>query len=180
MIHITQIIEILRKELSGWSVDGAVNLSLAEDASRLPLPAMYVGLAPCTYTVESLSTYLQNYVENFFIITCTPVMPNDDRTGKYGQDFVLTARRALLSILVNYRGFDNNSHPVVLTRDQPEKIDKARYYHRFEFAIRGSLDQNDARPLNLDIFNTLFAEYEPENSTDETPKPSQIITPIYD
>jgi hypothetical protein len=179
MIRITEIIEILRNELEGWSVDGAVNMALAEDASRLPLPAMYVGLGPCIYSVLSESTYLQEYIENFFIITCTPVMPNDDRTGKYAQDFIPTARDALMQILVNYKDLDPDSHAIVMTRDLPEKIDRARYYHRFEFRIKGRIDPDDVRPLDLDVFDTLFAEYVVDEATDDTPAVEETITPIY-
>ena len=179
MIRIIDIIEHLRNNLSGWSVEGAIDLSIAEDASRLPLPAMYIGLGPMVYEDISLSTYRQEYIQNFFILTCTPTRANDDRTGKYGQDFVSIARGYLLQLLVNNKQFDPDSHVITLSRDQPEKLDRARYYHRFDFRIKGALDQNDVTPLVLDYFDKLFAEYQVEESTDDTPVTQQYIQPLY-
>jgi hypothetical protein len=179
MIRVTEIIELLRNELQGWSVDGAVDLAIAEDSSRLPLPCMYVGLAPFTCQTVSFETYEQTYKENFFIITCTPTTPSDDRTGKYAQDFVYVARMALLSILGNNKDLDPESHAIMFERDLPEKLDRARYYHRFEFSVTGRFLPEDVRPLDLDVFDTMFNEYVPSDATDETPPVEQLITPIY-
>jgi hypothetical protein len=179
MIRVTQIIEYLRNNLPGWSIEGAIDLSIAEDASRLPLPAMYVGLAPMVYSDISTSTYLQDYIENFFIITCTPTTSNEDRTGKYGQDFVPIAREYLFKLLVNNKQFDPDSHVIMMGRDLPEKLDRARYYHRFEFRIAGRIAPEDVTPLQLDYFDKLFAEYQIQGFTEGSPVTQQFIQPIY-
>ncbi len=181
MIRITEIIALLRNEATNWSVDGAVNKAIAKDDSRLPLPALYVGLSSMVYTKVSQSTYLQDYVENFFVLSCTPTTLNDDKTGKYAQDYVPIIRQKLMSILVNYKGFDPDSHVVMLERDQPEDIDydRARYYHRFDFSITGRIDPTNVRPLVLDYFDTLTAQYVVDQATDDTPPVEQTITPLY-
>src|SRR5688572_8517820 len=104
MIHITQIIQYLREQFPSWSIDGAVEQAVAEDSSRLKPPSMFVGLGKFDASTISKSTYRQDYIERFVILTCTPLRANEDRTGKYAQDFVLNARRILLSSLVNYKG----------------------------------------------------------------------------
>jgi hypothetical protein len=179
MIRLLDIIELLRSNLPSWSIEGAIDLSIAEDASRLPLPAMYLGLGPVVYEDTSPSTYYQKYTQNFFIIACVPTKSNDDRTGKYGQDSVSITRGYLLNLLVNNMQFDPDSHVIMLVKDQPEKLDRARYYHRFDFKIQGALDQNDVTPLELDYFDKLFTEYVPEESTDDTPFSQQEIQPLY-
>ena len=179
MIKLTEIITYLRANLPTWSIEGAVDLAVAEDASRLKLPAMYVGLAPTVYTDLAESTYLQDYVENFFIITCTPTSDSSDRTGKYAQDFVPVAREYLFKLLVNNKQFDPDSHVIMMGRDLPEKLDKARYYHRFEFRIKGRIAPEDVTPLHLDYFDTFFAQYKTTEFTDGTPPVESIDKNLY-
>jgi hypothetical protein len=179
MIKVTQIIQLLRQHLPTWSVEGAIDLSIAEDASRLPLPALYVGLAPTVYENTSQSTYEQTYTQNFFILSCTPTKEGDDRTGKYGQDFVPTILEYLLRILVNNKDLDPDSHVIMMRRDAPEKLDRARYYHKFEFTVEGRLLPEDVHQLELDYFDKLFVDYVVDGSTDGTPSIQQEIKPIY-
>jgi hypothetical protein len=182
-IRITPIIVLLRNNCPSWSVEGAVDITVIEDQSRLKLPAMYVGLAPRIYTNISEGTYLQEYLDSFFVMTCTPLKENHDRTGKYAQDFVPIARNELLMLLTNNRELfaenERKSQPIICTRDAPEKIDKARYYHRFDFSMRGWLDQNDVTPIQTDYFDTFFAEYNTTEFTDETPTVESIDKSLF-
>ncbi len=179
MIHITQIIEYLRTKFPTWNIDGAVEVATAEDKSRLPAPSMFVGLAKFDAETISHSTYQQNYLERFVILTCTPTTRNDDRTGKYAQDFVLTARRMLMSVLVNYKEFDPDSHAIEIVSDEPEKLDKARYWHKFVFKIAGSIEPADVTPLELDLFDKFFAEIVPSDATDDTPTEEMQLNDLY-
>lgn len=179
MIRLTEIITHLRNNLPSWSVEGAVDQSVAEDNSRLKLPAMYVGLIGVDYTIESESTYLQSYVDKFFILTCTPTTEAHDRTGKYAQDVVYIARDAFKLLLVNNPQFDLDSYSIVFKRDMPDKFDKARYFHRFEFEVHGWLDKDDVTPLALDLFDTFFATYKTTDFTDNTPVVESLDSNLY-
>lgn len=179
MIRITQIITYLRENLPTWSVEGAYDQAVAENDSVLPLPAMYVGLKDIKYTDQSDSTYLQDYIETFFVITCTPTTSSHDRTGKYAQDFVATVREYLFKLLVNNKQFDPDSHVITMSQDFPEKFDKARYYHRFELKIRGRISPDDVTPLQLDKFDTFYAEYKTPDFTEETPKVESLDQHLY-
>jgi hypothetical protein len=180
MIHITQIIQYLRTQFPTWNIDGAVEQAVAEDQSRIKPPSMFVGLGRFDATTVSRSTFQQDYVERFVILTCTPLTPNDDRTGKYAQDFVLTAREMLMQTLVNYKNFDVNSHSIHLVSDEPKKLDRARYWHEFTFKIEGTIDPNDVTPISTDYFDKLFVDYVVEpDATDDTPPIEQEIKPIY-
>jgi hypothetical protein len=181
MIHITEIITYLRAQLPSWSIEGAVEIAVAQDASKLKLPAMYIGLGAMIYEDTSESTYLQDYVENFFIITCTPTIENSDTTGKYAQDFIPTIRGYLFTTLVNNKQFDPDSHVIMLVKDQPitEKFDRARYYHRFDFMVKGRIAPEDVTQLELDKFDKLFVEYVTTDATDDTPVIEQEIDHIY-
>lgn len=180
MIRVTDLVRYLRTQLPSWRVDGAIEQAVAEDKSRLTLPAMFVGLLP--FDAEPMPrgmTYRQEYVEKFFILTCTPVDPNEDRTGKYAQDFVLTARRMLMGVLVNYKDLDGDSNAICIVRDVPDKFDGSRYWHRFEYSVVGVIEPPDVTQLDLDYFDKLFVDWTPTGATDDTPHVEQEIKPIY-
>jgi hypothetical protein len=175
------LITYLRTNLPSWSIDGAVELAIAKDKSRLRLPAMYVGLGDFAITKTNHETYEQEWELHFNIITCTPTTEADDRTGKYAQDFVTDARIILNKLLVNNMSFDRDAHAIEALRDRFEDLDAARYYHRFEFKMVGLYRPEDATPMTLDYFDKLFVDYVVEGSTDATPPTQQQIEidPLY-
>ncbi len=67
----------------------------------------------------------------------------------------------------------------MMTRDMPEKLDRARYYHKFEFMIKGRIAPEDVTPLQLDYFDKFFVDYVTDQATSETPPIQQEIKPIY-
>jgi hypothetical protein len=178
MIRITELITYMRGVLPTWRIDGAAELSAAEDRSRLQLPAMYVMLGQFQATSFIANEFRQDYDERIVILLGLP--NTQDRTGKYAQDIVTTARNALLTTLVNYQRLDSDSSPVFIVGDRIEEMDKARYWHRFEFKIEGTIGEEDVTQITLDKFDALYADWDLAEADESTyPNAQDIIKPLF-
>lgn len=181
MIQITQIIDYLRANLTTCQVDGAASLAYAEDNSRLMtnpdggiIPAVYVMLGTCTATVLSPSTFLEDYDERLVIIACTD--NTLDRTGKSAQQFMYALRKAIFSILLNYV-YDPQSFSLQFIGDSMLKMDRALYWHQFEFSLKGRLDYTDGAPLQYitDLNELVISWNSPDPLADQPIMTDQII-----
>jgi hypothetical protein len=186
MIQITQVIEYVRQNLTSVRVDGAAALANAKDDSRLYvegetlITTLFIMLGTFVATTLSLEAPLQDYEERLTIIAC--IDNKQDRTGKHAQQLVYALRLALLKILLNYKEFDPNSHSLQYVGDQmiADAMDRARYWHRFEFKLLGRLGQEDGVTFNLDNFNRYVANWYSHDPLADEPLATDDINHLYD
>lgn len=175
---ISDVIVRLRTVLSSWSnrIYGAAEYEAVEDKARLPLPAMYVSYAGSTARTLSNSTFLQEMDERVRVLV---VIAQADRTGKTAQDQIHTIRAAIFSALLNYP-LNADAHTLEFVSDSMLEIDKARYFHMFEFRQISRLDTEDGAALALDDFNNLYADWNlTESDESNHPDAQDNITDIY-
>lgn len=178
-MQITPIITYLREQLTSWSsrIDGAAEYEAIEDKSRLAIPSMFVMYGGSTATLISYSTFEQELDERLRIMV---VLDNkSDRTGKSAQDQVHTVRDALFGALLNYQN-DEDAHTLQFVEDRMIEMDKARYFHLFEFKQIKRLEPDDGVALTLDNFNTFYADWEAEETNPtEHPDAQDHLEDIY-
>lgn len=172
MIQIDNVVTYLRASLTSgpYIVGAAASLAVAKDNSRLMvgegspiLPTMFVMLGKFVNTTLAPETFLQEYDERLDIIICLD--NQSDRTGQSAQQIVYQTRIDLYSLLANYL-VDPNCHTLQPVGDQMADMDRARYWHRFEFSCKGRLDSTDGYQPNLDNLNEVTVDY--NNPVDET------------
>jgi hypothetical protein len=162
--------------------DGAAALANAKDDSRLMLEndnfitTIFVMLGDFTATTLATETILQDYDERLVLIACLD--NTKDRTGKYAQDFVCHLRRQLLSQLLNYE-YDPDSHNLMYVGDKMLEMDRARYWHKFEFKLLGRLGEEDGVDLNLSVFNKYVADWHSTNPIHDELLATDILEPLY-
>ncbi len=175
MIKVTDIVLLLRAKLGNvYSVDASASLLATQDRSRLKLPAFYVALGAYSAGVISTSEYRQSYDERLIITyECDNTK---DRTGKYGQDSVPTARRALWSVLLNRQLTQGDGHPMVYVGDNMVEMDLARYFHQFQFQILGEIGADDTTPDDYLDLESLYTDYNLTESDDlDLPNAQDIL-----
>lgn len=183
MIQVTALIEYLRGKLSpAWRIDGAANLAYAKDDSRLMvesgklIPTLFVVLGKFQATVTTQDPIDQNYDERIVIIAC---LDNTlDRTGKYAQQLVYHLRLALFRSLLNYR-YDEDCHTIKYVGDEMVEMDRARYWHKFEFSQMGRLQEPDGVGLDLSILNKIVADWNSTSPTADNPIAEDVIDDLY-
>jgi hypothetical protein len=184
MIQVTQVIEYLRTNLTTMRVDGAAALANAKDDSRLYvegetiIPTLFVMLGTFVATTLSLEAFLQDYEEKLTIIICLD--NKQDRTGKHAQQLVYSMRFALLKILLNYDGFDTDSHSLQYVGDQMIDMDRSRYWHKFEFKLLGRLGQEDGVSFDLDEFNHYVANWYSNDPLADEPLATDDLIPLFE
>jgi hypothetical protein len=183
MIQITKIINYMRPLVTNMRVDGAAALANAKDDSRLMvegdtiIPTLFVMLGDFNATTLALETFLQEYDERLVIIAC--IDNKQDRTGKYAQQFVYSLRIALFQMLLNYE-YDPNSHSLQYVGDKMLEMDRARYWHKFEFKLLGRLDESDGVQLKLTNFNEFVANWNSADPIADNPLAIDDLIPLYD
>lgn len=183
MIQVTQIIKYLRDNLQNIRVDGCAELAKAKDDSRLMMengfsfvPTVFVMLGDVTCTTMSKESFLLQYEAKFSIIAC--INNTDDRTGKSAQQYVYNMRLALFALLLNWKS-DDDSHNIEYVGDTMIDMDRARYWHRFDFKKVGWLNESDGVPEALGVFNELNAQWMSQDSAITEPIMRDVISPLY-
>lgn len=181
-MNLTAIIERLRatmpENIWGKRIAGAAEfLDAVEDQARLIFPSMYVILGENTATTLANSTYLQEYEERFYIVV---VLDNrSDRRGQTAQERIDSIQNALWAALLNFE-IDCCATSIQYVRNEFLQMDKARYFHRFEFKQIKRLDPTDGAQLELDNFDKFFANWElVESDPLDHPDAQDHITDIY-
>lgn len=192
MIQIKDVIEYLRANLpDNIRVDGAAALANAQDDSRLyaeknqstvitTLFVMYEGSDAVRIAQE---TFEQTYTETFSLIA---VIDNQqDRTGKYAQQYVYHLKRLLFRLLLDYgkepgHSFDDESHTVGFVSDKFMDMDRARYWHKFTFNISGRLTAVDGYQMaDLSVFDKYIAEWGSNDLNADLPLATDDVEPLY-
>lgn len=166
-----------------YKIDGASAMHFAEDDSRImtdasgkTIPSLYVVWGTCKATITSRMPLDQQYDQRLLVIACLD--NTQDRTGKYAQALVPTVKQDLFNCLLNKR-LDILCFPITYVGDEMVKMDKARYWHRFEFSIVGRLQPPDGAPLDLNIFNTFTADFDSTIPTANNPMAQAEIDNLY-
>lgn len=185
MIQVSQVIQYLRSKMPDVNVGGAADYVIASDNSRLMVESqttfvmsLFVMLGDFNAQTLSLDTLDEVYTEDICILAC--IDNRNDRTGTSAQSQVFLLRRALLSALLNYYGFDLDSHSLQYTHDSMVNMDRARYWHKFVFRLNGRLSPKDGWLLEgLHIFNTFTATYYSNDPLADEPIAEDIINNLY-
>lgn len=185
MIQITEIITYLRSKLSpAWRVDGAGSLATAKDDSRLMIgasnefiPTLFVMIGKFIVKTVSQEIIDQTWDARLVILACLD--NTQDRTGKYAQQTAYYLRLALNRCLLNYR-YDPDSHPIKAVGDEMVEMDRARYWHKFEFSMEGRYQEADGVQLNFDELNKIIADWNSTSPTADNPIIEDDIEPLYD
>lgn len=173
------VIERLREKLTSWHdrIFGAAELKAAEDKSRLLMPSAYVMYGGSTAKTLSYETFDQEIDERLRLLV---ILDNtQDRTGKSAQDQIHTIRAAIFAALLNYR-LDEDSHSLQFVGDSMAEMNKAQYMHVFEFKLVGRLQEEDGTPLDLENFNSIYADWNLEESDEsDHPDAQDVVDELY-
>lgn len=163
MMQITEIIRYLRENITSFNVGGAAELAAAQDDSRLHvengrvMQTLYamLGNVSATEDTENPNNPRQKTDQRLVIFACFD--NTKDRTGQHGQQLVPALRTILLRLLFNQNRFDTNAFPLQYVGDGmvQNEMDRARYWHKFEFRCSGLIDITDGESLTLDDFNRM-------------------------
>lgn len=183
-MQISPIIEHLREhmpDLAGqpWGnrIAGAAEFTAVQDKVRLAMPALYVLLGPDTAAqIQAGATYEQDLTERFSIIA---VLSNQDRRGQETQDQVHDIRTALLSCLANWV-----MNPTFMACEYLGsrflQMDRSRYYHQFDFQVRGNINPEEGYQPETGIFDSLFADWQLSDADEQSyPNAQEQIEDIY-
>lgn len=193
MIVVTQIIGYLRSKLQITSQDGNVSPAFRidaaadienalddsrqmVDASGKTIPSLFVVLGTYTAKTTSTGTFEQQSDDRLIIIAC--IDNTQDRTGKYAQALVPTIRQVLFDCLLNKR-IDPNCKPLAYVRDHMAKMDRARYWHYFEYSLIGVLQPADGADLDLTVFDGFSADFESQIPTADNPMAQATINNLF-
>jgi hypothetical protein len=185
MIQITEVIRYLRDNIESFKVGGAAELAAAKDDSRLMvesgtvIPTLFAMLG--NYVAlednENAQTPQQDTDQRLVIIAC--LNNSADRTGQHAQQLVPSVRRALLRLLYNNNQFDTDAHPLQYVGDAMSEMDRARYWHRFEFRCKGRINITDGKEFDLDNFDRMVNTWIKTGYTDN-PLAVDDIKNLYD
>lgn len=183
-MKISTVISHLRQHMPNlggqpWSnrIAGAAEFAAVTDKTRLDSPSLYVLLGPDTAKeMQAGSTYEQDLTERFSVIA---VLDNQDRRGQETQDQVHDIRTGLLSCLANWVGISGFVSCEYLG-SQFLQMDRARYFHQFDFQFRGIITIEDGFQPDTGIFDSLFADWElTESDPENHPDAQDQIEDIY-
>lgn len=174
------IIEHLRECLPTWSnrIAGAAEFAAVEDKARLTIPAMYVMLGASQMSLElSISPTIQIQMdERFIIYVC---LEQTERRGQSAQEQIDGIKKALFGCLFNYV-CDRKAYAIVYVSDRMVAMDRARYFHQFEFKQVSQVDESDGWAEVLANFDKFYADVELVKSSEEVHPDMQIqIEDIY-
>lgn len=177
---ITYLRPLLQTQEPSIRVDGAAEFFAAEDRSRLPAPTIYVMLGNFSTTVDSISPLVQPYDARYIFLA--KISNTDDRTGKYAQSYVHHLRQILFSYLFGHNFLGGGYYPLIYIGDSPKEMDKAQYWHQFEYSQRGLLAPSDFIPEPvLDKFQRFYADWNlPETGEINHPDAQDHIEHLYD
>lgn len=192
--NVNAIIKYLRSNLQNpninntsdspaYKIDGAAAMIVAEDDSRImvdssgkTLSSLFILWGACKATVVSRMPLDQSFDQRIIVIACLD--NTQDRTGKYAQALIPIVRQDLFNYLLNKR-LDMSSFPIIYVGDEMIKMDKARYWHRFEFSMTGRLQPPDGADLDLGIFNTFTADFDSTIPTANNPMAQAEVDNLY-
>ncbi len=181
MTHVANLIKQLRRvrtELS-YRIAGAAELESIADDARLGFPALYVVYAGCQATTKNPQNQLEIETDNRFKVIAV-VDNNDDRTGKKAQDVILTLRTSIFSAILNYE-LDADHDTLEFVSDRMLRLDKSRYFHEFEFRMRGRLDPSDGFQLPTDNLDKIYADINVTDSDEDNyPDAQMVADDLYD
>lgn len=180
-MKIAPIIIHLRQQLPGLKdrVAGAAEFEAVEDWSRLAIPAMYVMLGEdTTETIARIHRVEQHLDERFSVIV---VLDNkQDKRGQGAQEQVHAVKEALLGCLFNYSNHLPDAYLVEYKGSRQLQMDRARYFHQFDFSQTSKIGTADGYEPNLTDFLQLCVDWEVDGSTHDEPNPDaqdQITLP---
>lgn len=186
MMQPNQVISYLRNALKNADifVDGASSLEYVKDNSRLMnenniiVPTIFVVIGALTATTISFEAFEQIYEQRLTLITV--VDNRQDRTGKYAQQTIFNLRELLFPLLLNYDGFDTDSHALQYVGDQMMDMDRARYWHKFEFKLNGRLLPIDGYQPNLTNLNEIINNWNSSDPLADNPLAVDDLKNLYD
>jgi len=161
---ITPIIEQLRSQLTSWGdrIAGAAEFAAIEDKVRLSLPAMYVQLTQDEVVREvSISPTIQQDIADRLVITV--ILANEDIRGQSAQDQIDGIRKALFASILNWTS-EKYKYAFQYVGGRMISMDRARYFHEFEFKQIYRIDETDGLQILLSDFNKFYADWNLKNT----------------
>jgi hypothetical protein len=163
VINIDNLILYLRTNIVGYRVAGAASLAAAADDSRVYqgpnktiIPTLFVTLGKLNASLVASQTFLQEYVEKIEILV---VLDNQvDRTGQSAQAQIYQLRKNLYALLLNFRA-DIDCTSLHAVWDGMASMNRALYWHQFEFQDLGRLDGPDGVPDDWGNLNEITVAY---------------------